>query len=399
TTVNVSVPLIAGWNMVSNPVTRAAGTDSMKQVFTQSLFAYGFSFGGSYVQDTTLENMTGYWGKFPGGVVPEVIAGGARSLDSVTVAARWNMVGSLTTPIDTSAPRITSNPVGIRGSAWFGYGVTGYAGTGTIEPGKAYWVKATLPGKFYFSAGPAPERAEGSAGRTLGDLSSITVTDSRGSSQTLYFGADAESEIPVEMYEMPPAAPAGMVDARFVEGERGMLVRTLGKGAEGGEFEIAVEASAYPVTVSWSVVEDGYGYEVRDGSGAGVLGVREMRGEGSVRVEKGLRRLVVRAGSGEGVPLTYGLMQNYPNPFNPVTTVRFALPVESRVGVEVYNLLGQRVRTLVRGDMKAGYHGVEWNGRGEDGGPVGSGVYFVRMEASGRDGRSFSGVMKMMLLK
>ncbi|MGA9116137.1 MAG: BNR-repeat neuraminidase N-terminal domain-containing protein, partial [Bacteroidota bacterium] len=42
TTVNVSVPLIAGWNMVSNPVTRAAGTDSMKQVFTQSLFAYGF---------------------------------------------------------------------------------------------------------------------------------------------------------------------------------------------------------------------------------------------------------------------------------------------------------------------------------------------------------------------
>jgi flagellar hook assembly protein FlgD len=74
------------------------------------------------------------------------------------------------------------------------------------------------------------------------------------------------------------------------------------------------------------------------------------------------------------------------------------VPERSRVTVEVYNVIGQRVKTLVREEMAAGYHVVEWNGTGNSGQQLGSGVYFVRLSA-GNDNRSFSSVRKLMMVK
>jgi hypothetical protein len=99
------------------------------------------------------------------------------------------------------------------------------------------------------------------------------------------------------------------------------------------------------------------------------------------------------------LPKTFALYQNYPNPFNPSTTIRFALPVESSVSVDVFNALGQRVKTLASGMLPAGYRSVEWNGTGNGGAQLGSGVYFVRFTATGIDGRSFGDTRKLMLLK
>jgi hypothetical protein len=101
----------------------------------------------------------------------------------------------------------------------------------------------------------------------------------------------------------------------------------------------------------------------------------------------------------ESLPKVFALYQNYPNPFNPTTTIKFALPVQSQVSVEVFNALGQRVSALVNGTIAAGYHSAEWNGTGGAGQPMGSGVYFVRFAATGTDGRGFNAVQKMMLLK
>lgn len=77
------------------------------------------------------------------------------------------------------------------------------------------------------------------------------------------------------------------------------------------------------------------------------------------------------------------LLQNYPNPFNPVTIIPYSLPKSGHVRIDVFNLLGQTVRTLVDEDIKAGYNAVEWNGTNASGTPVASGVYLIRMQASG----------------
>ncbi len=79
------------------------------------------------------------------------------------------------------------------------------------------------------------------------------------------------------------------------------------------------------------------------------------------------------------LPDRYGLEQNYPNPFNPATAIRFQLPRADRVQLVVCNTLGQQVRVLVDGKLEAGYHAVRWDGTGDQGEKVASGVYYYRL--------------------
>ncbi|MBD3404222.1 T9SS type A sorting domain-containing protein, partial [candidate division GN15 bacterium] len=73
------------------------------------------------------------------------------------------------------------------------------------------------------------------------------------------------------------------------------------------------------------------------------------------------------------------LAQNYPNPFNPSTTIGFSLPQQTDVSLTVYNVLGRTVRVLVNDSRPAGEYEVVWDGRGDDGRSVASGVYFYRL--------------------
>ncbi len=89
------------------------------------------------------------------------------------------------------------------------------------------------------------------------------------------------------------------------------------------------------------------------------------------------------------LPLTFSLSQNYPNPFNPTTEISFSLPHASHVNLEVYNIRGQRISTLVDRQMEAGYHTVSFGGS-----QVSSGVYLYRLRAG-----EFAESRKMMLVK
>ena len=88
-------------------------------------------------------------------------------------------------------------------------------------------------------------------------------------------------------------------------------------------------------------------------------------------------------------PTEFSLAQNYPNPFNPATVIDFAVPAESRVTIEVFNLLGQRVVTLVDEVMSVGYHTTKF-----DAASIPSGLYLYRMVAG-----QTSFIRKMMLVK
>ncbi len=93
-------------------------------------------------------------------------------------------------------------------------------------------------------------------------------------------------------------------------------------------------------------------------------------------------------------PEQYVLNQNYPNPFNPSTTISFALRVESKVSLKIYNILGQEVATLVNENMRAGNQNVKFNAAN-----LSSGVYIYRLDVKGADGSSFTSSKKMMFLK
>ncbi len=75
------------------------------------------------------------------------------------------------------------------------------------------------------------------------------------------------------------------------------------------------------------------------------------------------------------IPDVFRLVQNYPNPFNPTTTIRFELPKSSQVRLEIYNVLGEKVKTLFNGKKEAGVYEMIWDGKNKDGMTMPSGVY------------------------
>ncbi len=94
------------------------------------------------------------------------------------------------------------------------------------------------------------------------------------------------------------------------------------------------------------------------------------------------------------LPTEIALRQNYPNPFNPETNINFELPASQDVSLEVYNILGQNVKSLANGVYEAGYHTVSWNGTNNSGENVPSGIYFYSLKTA-----DFSKTNKMMLIR
>jgi Secretion system C-terminal sorting domain len=89
------------------------------------------------------------------------------------------------------------------------------------------------------------------------------------------------------------------------------------------------------------------------------------------------------------VPKSYHLYQNYPNPLNPTTTFEFSIPEQSYVKLEVFNLLGEKVATLVSEELNAGNNKYEWNAK-----QLSSGIYYINLTA-----RDFTQTKKLILLK
>ena len=94
------------------------------------------------------------------------------------------------------------------------------------------------------------------------------------------------------------------------------------------------------------------------------------------------------------IPIEFSLGQNYPNPFNPITKINYTLPKHAKVNVSIYNVLGQKVITLLDKKQEYGYHTLTWNGTNSFGKQMATGVYFAKMSAG-----KFTQTKKMLLLK
>jgi hypothetical protein len=90
-----------------------------------------------------------------------------------------------------------------------------------------------------------------------------------------------------------------------------------------------------------------------------------------------------------GIPDEFYLAQNYPNPFNAVTRLSYGLPEASDVTINIFDVNGRLISTLVNAEQKAGHYTAIWNGR-----EAASGIYIVRMQAD-----NFKSVRKVMLVK
>ena len=93
-------------------------------------------------------------------------------------------------------------------------------------------------------------------------------------------------------------------------------------------------------------------------------------------------------------PSNFHLYQNHPNPFNPFTQINYQLSKNSRIKIEIYDMMGKLVKTLVNEFQSPGYRSIKWNGKNFENQKVSSGVYFYSLQSE-----SFSATKKMILLE
>ena len=135
----------------------------------------------------------------------------------------------------------------------------------------------------------------------------------------------------------------------------------------------------------------------------GVYGTEEgLTISENLEVQSGNLTLTVQIGVGVEVsvdesgltPFEFALHQNYPNPFNPVTNVQFDVAANSDVTISIFNVMGQKVATLVDGNMDAGIYHIKWNGLSDSQIALPSGMYFYEMKSP-----AYHSVKKLLLVK
>ncbi len=368
------------WNLVSLPVTVA--DPQLATIFpgaARPAFEYQDSTGYAPV-DSLLPGI-GYWVRYD--TAQAVIINGTPLLvDTLSVKAGWNLIGSLSNPVSVGA--IGEQPAGIVISRYFGYS-SSYQPAVTLQPLGGYWVKTSADGTLILSAGPASAKPGASASEFLPNV--LTFTNADGISERLYFG----SEKNMMADELPPLPPKGGFDVRFSSNS---MSATL-DGATAQAFPVRIMCDRYPITISWSVKEMMPDAKLD-------VGEKEipLRGEGQTLLD-GPAPVNLLAGGKTPLPSAYVLEQNWPNPFNPSTTIRYALPFDSHVRLSVLNILGQEVAVLIDGQESAGYRSITWDGVTRSGTALSSGVYFYRILATANSAplHTFDQIRKMILMK
>ena len=310
----------------------------------------GGDFGGESVTDSA-------WSMTPGALVGDVTIGGPALKGFATVAGD---LGLGVTPGDGEALQITGDILftggGFEDDASFNFGIFEVADLGNLDStetvGYTFDGLASGATGFYFS----PNNSAGSIFVNDGVLSSATST---GTPTAGYYSLTIA---------VNPTDGGAEVRAK-IEKEDGSFV-----------YEAGAVTDAFVAAPAFNTFVFGVGNSTTTEVSVEALFV-DLVDASTVDVSTET--------IGSELPTKFALDQNYPNPFNPSTRINFALPENSNVQLSVYNMLGQKVMTLVDGRMEAGYHQVNFNAAS-----LASGMYIYRIEAG-----TFSSTKKMMLIK
>ena len=324
----------------------------------------------------------------------------------------WNQIGNpFAFPVawDAASDSLLENPIYFNGSD-FETGIT------ILQPWEGYWV---------FNRGETtqikrirPREVVSELNKILADepdegayqlqLQASSGSNARDNFNFLGFKSNAEDgEDPFDFRDPPPAWQGLRLS---IEGD-GQLYAGNFKSLQGNgkDWDLTVNAPSGGGTVQIALAETGqlqpnFSCYIFDLDKEYLIPVRENRFTLHLAQEEKVRRLrlvlgtesyAVSVSNGISmVPLDYQLAQNYPNPFNPETTINFEIREMGRVQLDVYNILGQRVRSLLSGTQDAGRYKMKWDGLNDHGQRVASGVYLYRLQAG-----KWHKTRKMVLIK
>lgn len=355
-----------GWNLIGLPA--QVSDPSVGALFPTHIPGTLFWFNNTYVQQTALDTGKGYWLRFPAAASPAITG---RALESCEIAlnAGWNLISGPSCDVPLAGMLDPGNI--IVPNTLFGFNGA-YVSAAVLEAGKGYWIKASAPGIITISC--AAGQGKVSPGNTpdLSGLSVLEILDARGAGQTLYFASDGQAAAGGYAFELPPLPPAGVFDARFSDHTR------LNSAPEA---EILLQAENYPLSLRFCRGEgsEAVDYLLKEMAGGQAVAEHALNDGAALQIrDPRVKRLAIRK-MPNPLPETFALAQNSPNPFNPETAIHYQLPASGEVELAVYDLLGQKIKTLVSEIQPAGFYRVTWNGRDAAGRKVASGLYIYRL--------------------
>ncbi|MBZ0183633.1 MAG: T9SS type A sorting domain-containing protein [Melioribacteraceae bacterium] len=281
-----------------------------------------------------------------------------------------------------------SSDANFGGDSQLGSTVANYPGNGSSITFNGFSNSISASGTYYFLTADIANGASGTARGYLLNNSSVVLSDDGIFNSTINnsYLSDNATPLPVELTSFTADLNENNVDLNWQTAteinnygfEIQRSVVSVQRSEEGWEKVGFVEGSGNSNSPKeYSFVDESaqngkYSYRLKQIDFDGQF---EYSDEIEVEVNN--------------LPTEFSLLQNYPNPFNPTTTIKYSLPVDSKVLMEVYNILGEKVMTLINQEVKAGYNEVIFNANN-----LSSGIYTYTISTG-----EFNQVKKMMLLK
>jgi len=331
-----------------------------------------YSFSGRYRSASELESQKGYWVKSRSGSQIE-FDGEADTTATIPLEKGWNIIGGTADTVSVSALK---DPNGIRSPAnIFEYIDGSYQAATEIKPTGGYWVHANSSGNVELST------AGSSSNKIIAKQTQPVdvIRFSRGNSvQQFFISRSLLKHSERNRYRMPPQGPSPELDVRTDDGFR---------IAGDKSTELQLTTSGYPVRASISSQANS-SYVLKGVTGADTL-YYSLKPGNDVVLQRPHQKLFLVKGAKSAIITEHDLMPNYPNPFNPSTQIPYQIASQAKVTLEVYNVLGQKVQTLVNQEQAPGSYTVQF-----DGSNLSSGMYFIQLKAGSK-----SKIQKMTLLK
>ncbi len=414
------VPYRAGWSLVSSPL--ALRDNSPDAVFLDDAPFYQlYGWDGSYFEpDQFIGRGPAYWLLLPQSTTVDYEGAPLQPKDStvcIDLRQGWNLIGNpfrnnvetFSCLIDSGGyqqPIMEAAAAGWISPVFYAYLGDRYIITSALQAGRGHWFAALVNGLQLCITRGAPsapahtDTRSSFVSNSTEEAAFLSITSSH-STVTLGVAADAEDGFDA-VYDLPapPKAPVendgSLVlladyeigfnrftrDIKSIQPEHEWLIEVSGHSSTTVDFNGLPEltGAGYLVTL---VTDDGRSQPITC--------------DQTILLSPGQHRIIMNRleqSSEVSIPDHYYLSSNYPNPFNPKTRLAFGLPSAGDVRLTIYNVLGQKVRTLIDRPMAAGHHTVDWDGADNMGRPLSSGVYFYMLES-----KDFRKTRKMMLVK
>ena len=372
---------------------------------------------GGYTFDGVLTIDKGYWlGTTTAGNV-DVLGEIVTNPQEVDIASGWNIVSN---PLVVNVPKTNLNfNDGTETKTWaeavtagwiidqlYGWDGTSYTDETTFEYWKAYWIGATIDLTLYVENLAPTDNTEDSREIFIVDLTAETPNGEIDRTIGLghYETATANYDIGLDIPKAPNSPNSTLSLAiphpewnHILGDDFAVDIRPEVTGNEINSWNLTGITSD-DVTLSWDFesLPDELNVDLYIGEQ-----IIDMTSVFSILVSvDDFSSLEIRASftnteTGEILPpISTKLYGNYPNPFNPTTNIKFDLNETAKVQIDIFNIKGQRVNTLINSELDSGNHSVVWNGNDSSGKKVSSGIYFYKMKAG-----KYQETKKMILMK